>query len=88
MRLIDAEAKICESKDWKKLNDKEKLNVTKFIISQPTIEAEIIKHGKWIKVHPIQENDVGGYKCSICSTGFYDANRFNYCPECGAKMMW
>lgn len=49
-----------------------------------TAESEPV--GKWIKVHPIQENDVGGYKCSICSTGFYDADRFNYCPNCGVKM--
>lgn len=44
------------------------------------------KAGNWIKVHPVQENDVGGYKCSICSAGFYGADRFNYCPECGTKM--
>lgn len=50
----------------------------------PTVEAE--PTGKWIKVHPIQENDVGGYKCSVCQTGFYDADRFNYCPACGAMM--
>lgn len=42
-----------------------------------------VKTGKWILVHPLQENDEGGYMCSKCGTGYYDNSHWNYCPNCG-----
>lgn len=56
------------------------------IDEQPTIEAEPIKHGKWITneyYYPI---------CSVCGTNYeyealeVDPTVWNYCPCCGAKM--
>ncbi len=44
----------------------------------PTIEAEPIRHGKWI--------DCGwSIKCSECGHNMPFSTR-NYCPNCGAKM--
>ena len=45
----------------------------------PTLDAEPIRHGEWI------ESKVGGYdKCSVC--GDPTLAKYNFCPNCGAKM--
>lgn len=56
----------------------------------PTVDAEPVKHGKWI-------DDKGMYKCSVCnnlwahwwiaacSEGWMD-KEMKFCPNCGAKM--
>lgn len=52
----------------------------------PVADVAPVVHGEWIS------NDLGGYKwafhCSLC--GFVDGypfnDRFNFCPQCGAKM--
>lgn len=63
---------------------------------QPTIDAEPVRHGKWI----IRDNpDTGWYRvtCSECGEdvtanapciGFFPNAKviWNYCPECGADM--
>lgn len=47
----------------------------------PTIEAEPIKHGRWID----RGKDMCvRWKCSEC--GRKDTHIYNYCPDCGAKM--
>lgn len=55
--------------------------------TMPTIEAEPVKHGKWLEVEP--ESDIDFY-CSLCeteiSTNWDYQGSFDYCPECGAKM--
>ena len=48
------------------------------IETEPTIEAEPVRHGRWIK----QEN--GMNVCSVC--GVKRVSRFNFCGNCGAKM--
>ena len=49
------------------------------IIDAPTIEAEPVRHGKWITAwydsRPL---------CSEC--GKFGDERTDYCPNCGAKM--
>lgn len=62
------------------------------IETAPTIEAEPVRHGKWI----LSEEKIDAFtkiltlKCSECgywrrrSHGLFD--RTNYCPNCGAKM--
>ena len=44
------------------------------------------KTGKWLLVHPLQEDDEGGYMCSECGTGYYYNSHWNFCPFCGTKM--
>ncbi len=44
------------------------------------------KTGKWILVHPLQDDIEGGYMCSECGTGYYDNSHWNYCPNCGTRM--
>lgn len=48
----------------------------------PSAEPE--RHGRWIRI--AFEDQWGVYACSecgICAVG----NHFNYCPNCGAKMV-
>ena len=57
----------------------------KDIRNLPSVQPKA-KTGKWISVHPLQEDDEGGYICSECGTGYYDNNHWHYCPNCGTKM--
>lgn len=47
----------------------------------PTIEAQPVKHGTWIR-RP--DDWFCPYSCSAC--GEKSDGRYKYCPECGAKM--
>lgn len=51
------------------------------------LRQQIPKRGRWIKVHPIQNNDDGDYMCSECRWGGLVYNPTNYCPNCGVKMV-
>lgn len=57
----------------------------------PTIEAEPIRHGKWImlyKTHNVDEDNDYNWICSEC--GYGDCHNINnevpYCWHCGARM--
>ena len=60
------------------------------IANAPTVEAESVRHGKWI------EDDIDKWRCSVCQKGDVYALSWsisegyelqdNYCPHCGAKM--
>lgn len=42
-------------------------------------------HGKWLYVHPLQEDDGGAYMCSVCRTGDWNIRGDeNFCPNCGS----
>ena len=49
----------------------------------PTIEAELVKHGRWIE-HIDHEMLTGYDECSVCHFG--TIGQSNYCPNCGARM--
>ena len=46
------------------------------------------KTGKWVFIHPLQEDDGGAYVCSCCGTGSWeiDPARWKACPWCTALM--
>ena len=50
------------------------------IEAQPTVDAEPVRHGKWIE-YPIAD---GMNQCSEC--GVLRFGESNYCPHCGARM--
>lgn len=92
MRLIDADAlkkdmcSTCDNRE--RCEDREQVcSEIANIDEQPTIEAEPLKHGRWVPC--------GDYaKCSICNgssgrqfDGVEPVPRFTaYCPNCGARM--
>ena len=52
------------------------------IDTEPTIEAEPVRHGRWIndELH-------GKYNCTCCNKGTWRGfGVFDFCPKCGAKM--
>lgn len=57
----------------------------KAICDAPTIDAEPVKHGKWIDHGTTCQR----YECSVCGDQ-HDwlilPNNINFCPNCGAKM--
>jgi hypothetical protein len=75
MRLIDADAM------KSKLVGSRFHYIRNFLNKQPTIEAEPVRHGRWIVEYPT--GSAFG-RCSACKTlGNLD---WHYCPNCGAKM--
>ena len=74
MNWTDTQAEVQEYVDWKR--------TVATINSAPTIEAEPVKHGKWITIL-IGERP-------YCSTCYKTHDCFEwtprYCPNCGAKM--
>ena len=57
-----------------------------FIDNAPTVVPER-PQGKWVWIHPLQENDEGAYMCSVCHCGSWDINpESKSCPYCNADM--
>ena len=63
-----------EDRDW----------LMKCINEAPTIEAEPVKHGKWI------EKEEGKLCCTECEYTYKHFNdefpKLKYCPNCGSRM--
>ena len=51
----------------------------------PCVDAEPVRHGKWIATGEYEEWYAEEYKCSICG-GRTLGNRDGFCYSCGAKM--
>ena len=88
MRLIDADKVIINIANIITMEDMFEAGVAHGIhkavnelLDAPTIEAEPVRHGKWIKFHDELS------KCSLCNYPTYTRwNQTDYCPNCGAKM--
>lgn len=83
-RLIDAD----ELKE--KLKDMDivlvKHDVEDWIDEQPTVDAEPVRHGKWILYPDNQSKVVEADDCSVCGAQWIFGKKCDYCPSCGAKM--
>lgn len=97
VRLIDANAVLKEIKEtyctycnsyngiWCRAC--EHMDDMDFIEDAPTIDAQPVKHGKWIKI------DSESFHCSECDAGLSGIcvsekyiSREKFCYNCGAKM--
>ena len=90
MRLIDADeaVNIINAYDDRGLTLDEVIRVTDGIVREieamPTVDAEPVRHGKWIALP--KEFDTF-CKCSLCNYPVdFNWGQTNYCPNCGAKM--
>ena len=61
--------------------------IKEWLAEQPTIEAEPVKHGRWV------ETEDGEWECTnckdavvICACGKDVTRHKAVCPNCGAKM--
>lgn len=86
-RLIDADEFMKEIRKWLG-NETDFRSLQEVIAGMPTIEAEPVKHGKWVIA-----KDKDGFAmwdaCSSCGHGLHyvcEGKRFPYCPNCGARM--
>ena len=65
----------CYNADW----------IFSFLESQPTVDVQKVRHGKWIR-----GNYVCGeyeFKCSVCGkTEWHTSYSTPFCPHCGARM--
>lgn len=99
MRLIDADALILalKTQDYsgspESLEDWTPQDMTKAEIADinnaPTIDAEPVRHGHWIKGK--NYNGIYEWQCSVCKRGWThrtsgDIYVERYCYNCGAKM--
>lgn len=87
MRLIDADALgIGRCKEgafeirWYALGWNSAIDI---IENAPTVDAEPVRHGEWVKMVFTDSGKFAGYKCSEC--GLIAKREFSYC-HCGAKM--
>ena len=53
------------------------------IVKAPTIEAEPVKHGRWLDGEDYMFCSKCGMQWNYCDN---DTQDFKYCPNCGAKM--
>lgn len=79
MRLIDADKIRYRDMSDGQVNGGVWYTFIEDIQKQPTVDAEPVRHGKWI---PWKYHD--GFRCEICKEPVY--NKYKYCPNCGAKM--
>lgn len=67
-------------------------NVVKQLECAPTVDAQEVKHGKWIETMLDKYRKVE-CKCSVCGwsgidnyDSYVDIATFDHCPNCGARM--
>ena len=89
-KLIDADA-------FKKDNERllhcdfpylSETTLEELIDEAPTIDAEPVRHGKWIKADSQQyfRKHYPAFTCSECGQRKDSQKKWNYCPNCGARM--
>jgi hypothetical protein len=91
MRLIDADKLKTELDAWARSICKSDVycreDALYIIDSMPTIDAEPVRHGKWMEKRETSKFHVRYFECSECRAASYRyQTRMNYCPNCGAKM--
>lgn len=86
MRLIDADElreKFCRDDlgfgycvdcSWNRACEK--------IQDAPTVDNELVRHGHWEEIR----NAYGELEGWLCECGREVKSKYNYCPNCGAKM--
>ena len=99
MRLIDADAlneKLWQARvQYQMLDDTQTADkimrgihrAEQILADSPIIDAVPVKHGEWVKTGQsfVNPNCFRNYCCSVCGYDI-EKTKFNYCPNCGAKM--
>ena len=84
MRLIDVDKLVNDIAEH--ITVKAVSRVIAIIQGQPIVDAEPVRHGRWM-VDPGDRNTGYGGEivCSECGTGGF-SDFWDYCPKCGADM--
>lgn len=98
IRLIDANeianginqyfCNVCSSLDGERCRDCEINEVLRLIDNTPTVEAEPVKHGRWLNRIQKDGTTIGQHNVKYCSEcGYVIFTKVdNYCPSCGTRM--
>lgn len=90
VRLIDANAlkRLIQSGDDLFFDRATESEFIYMIDSQPTIEAEPVRHGRWdVKTIWYQRLGMMQSECSVCKFHLSgDLSNWKFCPHCGARM--
>jgi hypothetical protein len=84
MRLIDADALIDAMTKFSNATGEDMTHGIFYAHIAPTIEAQPVRHGKWIGYAGTIGNE-----CSVCGKWIdvlQGTAEMNYCPNCGARM--
>ena len=62
------------------------VNACDAIYNAPAVDAEPVRHGRWIASNTIKPFGEDTVQCDKC--GFFTdvEGHYNYCPNCGAQM--
>lgn len=83
MRMIDANALKTSFEEDGHLSN----YIEEFIDNAPTIDAEPVRHGRWIRRKSCHTQTGFVDKCSVCQNMLVHLGcKANYCPNCGAMM--
>lgn len=86
MRLIDADALISQAEEEMFAFEAEQFAAR--ISWCPTIEAEPVKHGRWVHDGQRIHNGADRWHCSECNSPATGVEiKYNFCPNCGARML-
>ena len=82
MILIDAEKLKLAIRDDPEIDGQNFARMKKHIEEAPTVE---VVHARW---NHKQTNSIFTWhlECSNCGADYHISDRYNYCPNCGAKM--
>ena len=83
-RLIDADALMDAMRDEEFQTFVPLDEIDSVIDKAPTINAEPVRHGRWILVLADKRGRGGVYNCTVCNG--CRPIKSAYCPDCGAKM--
>jgi hypothetical protein len=87
MRLIDADKLKTELDAWARIIQNPyhymRADALHIIDTAPEIDAVPVVRGEWIEHEDEMECPQCGYFWNYCDN---DTERFNFCPNCGAKM--
>ena len=61
-----------------------KKDVINLIINIPAANVAPVRHGRWVPTEAPFMNECED--CSVCGYRTVWGHRYNYCPNCGAKM--
>lgn len=90
MGLIDKDYVIGAMEESKKIHGEYSVSINNFISSLksvPTVDAEPVRHGHWIKPTVIDGRAFNIPHCSVCNEVPCGVDEHTkYCPNCGAKM--
>lgn len=86
MELIDRDEAIKAINDVLMEDDQYKVWLMLNIINLKTVDAEPVRHGRWIVEYEVK--DGRSMRCSECHMVFWvgSGRDGNYCPNCGADM--